>query len=110
MTTRRDENNVWVSIGRGENVYKETTKTPVSDKQAYEECEHKKRERDKEGCRLKPIILKTPEGLYVCEIPVENEPEDGASDRTCWIWAACGVGASPVEAYDNWVKDWEDKV
>lgn len=34
-------------------------------------------------------------------------PEDGASDREWWIWAACGVGASPVEAYDNWVKDWE---
>lgn len=24
--------------------------------------------------------------------------------------AACGVGASPVEAYDSWEKDWEDRV
>jgi len=24
--------------------------------------------------------------------------------------AACGVGSSPVEAYNNWVKDWEDNV
>ena len=30
---------------------------------------------------MKPIILKTPEGLYVCEIPIENEPEDGAYDK-----------------------------
>jgi len=59
---------------------------------------------------MKPIILKTPEGLYVCEIPIENEPEDGASDREWWIWAACGVGASPVEAYDRWVIDYESKL
>lgn len=25
-------------------------------------------------------------------------------------WSATGVGASPVEAYDNWVKDWEKYV
>lgn len=38
------------------------------------------------------------------------EPEDGASDREWWIWAATGVGSSPVGAYDSWVGDWEDKV
>lgn len=59
---------------------------------------------------MKPLILKTPEGLYACEIPTENEPEDGASDREWRIWAACGVGASPVEAYDNWVLDYESKL
>jgi hypothetical protein len=59
---------------------------------------------------MKPIILKTPEGLYVCEIPIENEPEDGASDRTWWIWAATGVGSSPVEAYDRWVLDYESQL
>lgn len=60
---------------------------------------------------MKPIILKTkPEGLYLCEIPIENEPEDGATDAEWWIWAATGVGGSPVDAYNDWVKDWEDKV
>lgn len=59
---------------------------------------------------MKPLILKTPEGLYVCEIFIENEPEDGASDREWWIWAATGVGSTPTEAYDNWLDDWEDKV
>jgi hypothetical protein len=59
---------------------------------------------------MKPLILKTPEGLHVCEIPIEHEPEDGASDEAWWVWAACGVGASPVEAYNDWAKDWEDKV
>lgn len=50
---------------------------------------------------MKPLILKTPEGLYVCEIPIENEPEDGASDREWWVWTATSVGASPVEAYND---------
>jgi hypothetical protein len=59
---------------------------------------------------MKPIILKTPEGLYVCEIPIESEPEDNAPDEAWWIWAATGVGSSPVEAYDKWVKDWEEMV
>lgn len=59
---------------------------------------------------MKPIILKTPEGLYLCEIPIENEPEDGSEDDVWWKWAATGVGASPVEAYDDWVKEWEGKV
>lgn len=59
---------------------------------------------------MKPITLKTPEGLYVCEIPIENEPEDGSEDDVWWKWAACGVGESPVEAYANWVKDREDMV
>lgn len=45
-----------------------------------------------------------------CAIPIENEPEDGATDAEWWIWAATGVGYSPVEAYNDWVKDWEDKV
>jgi hypothetical protein len=63
------------------------------------------------GFGMKPITLKTLEGLYVCEIPIENEPEDGASDRTWWIWAATGVSSvSPVEAYDKWVLDYESKL
>jgi len=36
------------------------------------------------GVGMKPLILKIPEGLYVCEIPIENEPEGGASDRE-WV-------------------------
>lgn len=59
---------------------------------------------------MKPLILKTTEGLYLCELPIENEPEEDASDREWWIWAACGVGSSPVEAYDSWLKDWEEMV
>jgi hypothetical protein len=59
---------------------------------------------------MKPLIIKTPEGLYVCGIPIENEPEDNATDEQWWIWAATGVGRSPIDAYNNWLKDWEDKV
>lgn len=59
---------------------------------------------------MKPIILKTLEGLYVCEIPIENEPEDDSQDDVWWKWVATGVGISPIEAYNDWVKDWEDKV
>lgn len=54
---------------------------------------------------MKPLITKTTEGLYTCEIPIENEPEDGATDAVWWTWAACGVGASPVEAYQDWLRD-----
>lgn len=62
-----------------------------------------------------PILVKTPEGLYVCEIPIENEPEDGATDEVWWKWAATGVGGSPREAYEDWtadsnLRDREDKV
>lgn len=60
---------------------------------------------------MRPKISKTPEGLiYTCEIPIENEPEDGATDAEWWKWAACGVGDSPVKAYEDWVKDWEEYV
>lgn len=59
---------------------------------------------------MKPIILKTPEGLYLCEIPIENEPEDDSPDDMWWKWAATGVGASPLEAYQDWVEDWENFV
>lgn len=58
---------------------------------------------------MKPLILKAHEGLYLCEIPIENEPEDGATDAAWGKWVATGVGSSPVEAYNDWVKDWEDK-
>lgn len=56
---------------------------------------------------MKPLITKNTEGLYTCEIPIENKPEDGAPDAEWWKWSACGVGESSVEAYENWVKDWE---
>lgn len=59
---------------------------------------------------MKPLILKTHEDLYICEIPIENEPEDGATDAEWMTWAATGVGSSPVEAYNDWAKDWEDLV
>jgi hypothetical protein len=26
------------------------------------------------------------------------------------VWLACGVGTSPVEAYDSWVLDYESKL
>lgn len=54
---------------------------------------------------MKPTILKTPGGRYVCEIPVDNEPEDESPDLVWWKWAACGFGDTPTEAYDNWTKD-----
>jgi len=34
----------------------------------------------------------------------------GYGDSYCVAITACGVGVSLVEAYDNWVKDWEDNV
>ena len=55
----------------------------------------------------KPLILKLPSGQYVCDIPIGNEPEEGSPDIEWWIWAACGVGESPTEAYTDWLKDWE---
>lgn len=54
---------------------------------------------------MKPLILKTHEGLYLCEIPIENEPEDEATDAEWWTWAATGVGSSPVEAYKDWLEE-----
>lgn len=34
----------------------------------------------------------------------------GCGDSYYVAIAACGVGSTPTEAYDRWVKDWEDKV
>lgn len=58
----------------------------------------------------KPKITKSPEGSYVCEIPIEIEPEDGCPEEVWYRWSACGVGDTPVEAYKDWIKDWEKYV
>lgn len=59
---------------------------------------------------MKPHICKTLIGRYVCEIPFWNQPEEGAPDEEWWVYAACGFGDSPVEAYNEWLKDWEEYV
>lgn len=52
---------------------------------------------------MKPRITKTSDNNYWCIVPVENEPGEDATVADWYNYASCGCGATPVEAYRDWV-------
>lgn len=42
---------------------------------------------------------------FICTVPEEDTPQGDASDKDWEIYYACGVGKTPVEAYQSWLED-----
>lgn len=58
---------------------------------------------------MKPKITKDiNRGWYYCTVPYSvKPPTQGATKEYWWKWAAFGMGRTPKEAYDAWLKDCE---
>ena len=54
---------------------------------------------------MKPIIYWSPDdGRYICELHQSDFHED-FDEQQYRIFMSCGVGKTPREAYEDWVRD-----
>lgn len=60
---------------------------------------------------MKPQITKDSEGRYWCTIADEKYPDgDDTTVEEWFAYMSCGCGASPVEAYRDWLEDCRDSL